>query len=148
MSHTYISQYVHCVFSTKKRLDRIPDDIRTELWAYIGGIARTNNSKAIAVGGTANHIHVLLSIPATTTIARMMQMIKGGSSKWLHETIGKEFAWQEAYGAFTIGVSQVKQTVAYINSQAEHHAKRNFEDEFRAFLKAHGIEFDEKYVFG
>jgi len=77
-----------------------------------------------------------------------MQMIKGGSSKWLHEKIGKEFAWQEAYGAFTIGISQIKQTVAYINGQAEHHAKRNFEDEFRIFLKAHGIAFDEKYVFG
>ena len=148
MSHTYISQYVHCVFSTKNRLDRIPDDIRTELWAYIGGIARTNNAKAIAVGGTANHVHVLLSIPSTITIARIMQIIKGGSSKWLHEKIGKEFAWQEAYGAFTIGVSQVKRTVAYINGQAEHHAKRNFEDEFRVFLKAHGIAFDEKYVFG
>jgi len=148
MSHTYISQFVHCVFSTKNRLGSISDDIRPELWAYIAGIARTNKFKAIAIGGTADHIHILLSIPATITIARAMQMIKGGSSKWLHEKTGKEFAWQEAYGAFTVGVSQVKPTIAYINSQAEHHAKRNFEDEFRAFLKAHGITFDEKYVFG
>ena len=100
MSHTYISQYVHCVFSTKNRLDRIPDDIRAELWAYIGGIARTNYSKAIAVGGTANHVHVLLSLPATVTIARMIQMIKGGSSKWLHDKIGKEFAWQDLWGLY------------------------------------------------
>jgi len=148
MAHTYVSQLVHCVFSTKDRLNLIREDIQPDLWSYIGGIARTNNMKAIAIGGTANHVHVLLSIPATIPLAKAMQLIKGGSSKWLHEKTGHRFQWQESYGAFTVSVSQLKTTIDYINSQTEHHAKRNFEDEFRGFLTRHGIAFDEKYVFG
>lgn len=148
MAHTYISQLVHCVFSTKNRLNCIGDEIRPELWSYIGGIARTNHMKAIAIGGTANHVHILLSLPATVPLAKAMQLIKGGSSKWLHEKTGSRFQWQESYGAFTVSVSHLKPTIDYINGQAEHHAKRDFEDEFRGFLKRHGITFDEKYVFG
>jgi REP element-mobilizing transposase RayT len=148
MAHTYVSQLVHCVFSTKNRMNTIRDELRPELWSYIGGIARTNKMKAIAVGGTANHVHVLLSLPATVPLAKAMQLVKGGSSKWLHDKTGSRFEWQDSYGAFTVGVSQVKATIDYINSQAEHHAKRDFEDEFREFLKRHGIVFDEKYAFG
>jgi REP element-mobilizing transposase RayT len=148
VAHTYISQLVHCVFSTKNRLDSIRDDIRPELWSYIGGIARTNHMKAIAIGGTANHVHILLSLPATIPLAKAMQLIKGGSSKWLHERTGSHFQWQESYGAFTVSVSNLKATIDYINTQTEHHAARNFEDEFRGFLQRHGIAFDEKYVFG
>jgi putative transposase len=148
MAHTYVSQVVHCVFSTKDRLNCISEGTRLELFSYIGGIARRNSMKALAVGGTGNHVHVLLSIPATIALAKAMQLIKGGSSKWLHEKTGSRFQWQEAYGAFTVSVSHIKRTIDYINSQAEHHAKRDFEDEFRGFLRRHGITFDEKYVFG
>jgi len=148
MAHTYISQLVHCVFSTKNRLNCIGEEIRSELWSYIGGIASTNHMKAIAIGGTANHMHILLSLPATMPLSKAMQLIKGGSSKWLHEKTGNRFQWQESYGAFTVSVSHLKPTIDYINGQAEHHAKRDFEDEFRGFLKRHGIAFDERYVFG
>ena len=148
MDHPYVSQIVHCVFSTKERLNSIRDQIRPELWSYIGGIARTNHMKAIAIGGTSNHVHVLLSLPATIPLAKAMQLIKGGSSKWLHEKTGSRFQWQEAYGAFTVSISQVKPTIDYINSQAEHHAHRNYEDEFREFLRKHGIAYDDKYIFG
>jgi REP element-mobilizing transposase RayT len=148
MSHTYISDLVHCVFSTKGRRRTITAEIQTELWAYLGGIAKKNGFKAIAVGGTADHVHVLLSLPATVPIAKAVQLLKGGSSKWINEKYGIGFAWQEAYGAFTLGVSQKANTVAYIQSQAEHHGKHSFEDEFLAFLKKHDIQYDSRYVWG
>ena len=144
MSHTYVSGLVHCVFSTKQRRNAIAPEKLSDLWSYLGGIARKNGFKAVAVGGTENHVHILLSLPATMPLAKAMQLLKGGSSKWM----GGDFAWQEGYGAFTVGISQQGNTIAYINGQAEHHRKRGFEEEFLAFLKKHGIEFDPKYVWG
>ncbi len=148
MSHTYVSGLVHCVFSTKLRRNLIAGERQAQLWSYLGGIARKNGLKAIAIGGTENHIHILLSLPATMPLAKALQLLKGGSSKWMNETGAEDFAWQEGYGAFTVGISQQTGTVAYINRQAEHHKKRNFEDEFLAILKKHGIEYDQKYVWG
>lgn len=104
--------------------------------------------KAVAIGGTENHVHVLLSLPATMPLAKAMQLLKGGSSKWMNDTGADGFAWQEGYGAFTVGISQQVDTVRYINTQAEHHRSRNFDAEFLAFLKKHGIDYDPKYVFG
>jgi REP-associated tyrosine transposase len=148
MSHTYVMQLSHCVFSTKGRCGLIPVIRQAELWAFIGGIARKNAFKALAVGGTDNHAHVLLSLPATVPLAKAMQLIKGGSSKWMNDSGSKDFAWQEGYGAFSVGISQRPDTIAYIQNQPEHHHKRSFEEEFVAFLKKHGIEFDAKYVWG
>jgi putative transposase len=148
MSHTYVSNLVHCVFSTKERRNLIPTEKQTRLWSFLGGIARKNGFKAIAVGGTENHVHVLLSLPATMPLAKAVQLIKGGSSKWMNETSDRGFAWQEGYGAFTVGISQQTHTINYIDSQAEHHKKRSFEEEFLAILKKHRIEYDPKYVWG
>lgn len=150
MSHTYVSCHVHCVFSSKGRRKSIPEDVAERLWAYMGGIARENGMAALAVGGAADHAHLLLSLPATMTIAKALQLVKGGSSKWLHDTFPTmtDFAWQEGYGAFSVGVSQVEATVAYIRSQRAHHGETSFEEEYVAFLKRHGIEYDERYVFG
>ena len=148
MSHTYVSDLVHCVFSTKERRNIIQPDKQAPLWSYLGGIARKNGFKAIAVGGTENHVHILLSLPATAAVAKAVQLLKGGSSKWMNETGDKKFAWQEGYGAFTIGISQQSHTVSYINSQLEHHRKHTFEEEFVAFLAKHEIEYDPKYIWG
>ncbi len=139
MSHTYVSELIHCVFSTKQRRNCIPTKMQSRLWSFLGGIARKNAFKAIAVGGTENHVHILLSLPASMPLAKAVQLVKGGSSKWMNETGGTQFAWQEGYGAFTVGISQQKATIDYINSQAHHHAKRSFEEEFVAFLKKHEI---------
>ena len=97
-----------------------------------------------------DHAHLLLSLPPSLALAKAMQLIKGGSSKWVHDTFpeARDFGWQDGYGAFSIGISGVKATMAYIENQEEHHRKRNFEAEFVAFLKKHGIEYDERYVFG
>jgi putative transposase len=148
MSHTYVSQLVHVVFSTKERCNAIPEDMQHRLWSFLGGIARKNEFKTIAVGGTSNHIHLLLSLPTTINLAKAVQLLKGGSSKWLNETMTTHFEWQQGYGAFSVSLSQQTQVVQYINSQAEHHKKRNFEEEFVAFLKKHHIEYDPLYVLG
>jgi putative transposase len=95
MAHTYVSSLVHCVFSTKERAKIIEVDYRERLWGFMGGIARENNIKALAIGGTENHVHLLLSLPATINVAKAMQLIKGGSSKWVHNNFPKKskFAW-------------------------------------------------------
>jgi len=148
MPHSYISELVHCVFSTKERRNLISEQFQPRLWSFLGGIARKNGFKAIAIGGIGNHVHILLSIPATMPLAKAVQLLKGGSSKWMNDMDGGHFAWQEGYGAFTVGISQQADTIRYINSQHEHHQKRSFEEEFLAFLKKHGISYDLKYVWG
>lgn len=150
MANSYIVCFMHCVFSTKERRQQITDDVRERLWAYVGGIARENDMKTIAVGGTSDHIHALLSLPATMPVAKAVQLIKGGSSKWIHDTFPEQgsFAWQEGYGAFSVSKSRVDDTIAYINGQATHHAERSFQDEYRMLMEKHGIEWDERYVWG
>ena len=86
MANTYYSLNIHCIFSTKNRMPLIAADLEERLWAFIGGIARQNNMKALCVGGTADHIHALLSLPTTITVAKAAQLVKGGSSKWVHDT--------------------------------------------------------------
>jgi REP element-mobilizing transposase RayT len=148
MGHTYISAFFHCVFSTEGRRGLIPPAKQPDLWAYLGGIARKNGFKAIAVGGTDNHVHLLLSLPATMPLAKAVQLLKGGSSKWMNDSGGGGFAWQEGYGAFSVGISQQATTIAYIHSQTEQHHQRGFEEEFLAFLKKHGIEYNSGHVLG
>jgi REP element-mobilizing transposase RayT len=148
VAHTYISDLVHCVFSTKLRRNLIAAEVQPDLWAFLGGIARKNGFKALIVGGTENHCHVLLSLPATIALAKAVQLLKGASSHWMNEKHGEGFGWQEGYGAFTVGISQKDDTIAYIRSQAEHHRKRTFEEEFVAFLKKHGVEYDPQHVWG
>lgn len=149
MAHSFISQLMHCVFSTKERRPMITPELQTRLFQYVGGIARENKIKLLAAGGVDDHVHLLISMPSTITISKAMQLIKGGSSKWIHETFPEHrlFEWQEGYGAFSIGVGDIERTVNYINNQAEHHEKMDYKTEFRAFLKKHGIEYDERYIF-
>jgi putative transposase len=149
MPHTYTKLLVHCVFSTKERRQSIPRQLQPDLWAYIGGIARTNGFTAVAVGGTENHVHLLLALHADMPVAKAVQLIKAGSSKWIHEQKGQHlFSWQEAYGAFTIGASQVPRTVLYIQNQAEHHKQRAFEEEYRSLVRAYDVSYEEEHLFG
>ena len=150
MSHSYVSALFHCVFSTKERRKTITEDIQDRLWQYMGGIARENKMRALAIGGVEDHVHILLSIPSTLSVAKALQLIKGGSSKWIHDTFPEHrgFEWQEGYGAFSIGISQVDDTKKYIANQREHHRTRSFQEEFIAFLERHGIEYDPRYVWG
>ena len=108
---SYVSSYFHCVFSTKERRPLITPALRDRLWPIMGGIARQNKMKAIEIGGVADHVHVLLSLPSTLPISKALQLIKGGSSKWVHETFPAHrlFGWREKYGAFSVSVLQIGQ---------------------------------------
>jgi REP element-mobilizing transposase RayT len=139
---------MHVVFSTKERRPLITQQLQEKLWPYIGGIARNHKMKAIKVGGVEDHIHILLSVPATLDIAKAVQLLKGSSSKWVHETFPdlQTFEWQEGYGAFSIGVSGVADTTAYIENQKEHHKRMTFQQELASILKKHGIEFEPRML--
>lgn len=149
MPHSYVSNLMHCAFSTKERFPIIAKELECDLWPYIGGIARKNKMKAFAIGGTEDHVHSLLSLPATMSYAKAVQLIKGGSSKWVHDNFPnyRNFEWQEGYGAFSVSASQIKRTIAYIKSQHEHHRKKTFQEEFIEFLDRYDIEYDLRYVF-
>lgn len=148
MPNTYSSLLVHVVFSTKKREPWLTPEILKRLDTYVSGIAKQNGFAAIAVGGVKDHVHVLLSVPPVVSVAKAVQLIKGGTSKWISETFPycAKFAWQSGYGAFTIGVSMINVTVAYIKKQEEHHRAKTFREEYEEFMKRHGIEYDEKYL--
>ena len=144
MAHTYASNFVHCIFSTKERRPVIADERRPNLYAYLGGIARSEGFTLVSVGGTANHVHLLILLPATACLAKAVQNIKGSSSRWM----GRAFAWQEGYGAFSVSPSQVPVVKRYISNQETHHRKHSFEDEFTAMLRGCGMEYDPQFVFG
>jgi putative transposase len=149
MSHSYVSNLMHCTFSTKERYPWIDTDLELRLWPYIGGIARENRMKALAIGGVFDHVHALLSLPSTMSFAKAVQLIKGGSSKWIHDEFRhlRKFEWQEGYGAFSLSASQVARTIAYIERQKEHHRKRTFKEEFITLLDEHHVVYDPRYVF-
>jgi putative transposase len=133
---------------TKNREPFLSSDLRNRLWPYLGGIARENEMKALAVGGVADHVHMLISLPATLSVSKALQLLKGNSSKWIHETFPKLylFEWHEGYGAFSVGISAVDATLRYIRDQTEHHRKRSFRDEFVAMVQRHGLDYDERML--
>ena len=146
--HSFSHCLMHGVFSTKNREPWLSPEVRARLWPYLGGIARRNDMKALAVGGVADHVHVLLSLPATLSTAKALQLLKGNSSKWLHETYPtlRGVGWQEGYGAFSIGISGVADTIRYIADQEEHHRTRTFREEFESFLIKHHLPFEPRML--
>lgn len=139
---------VHIVFSTKHRQPFIKPEIETELFKYMSSIYRANNSPALSMNGTENHVHTLILLSKTITVSKLIEEVKRSSSKWI-KTKGQAyegFYWQNGYGAFSIGQSNVAALKTYIANQKEHHKKVTFQDEFRALLKRYGVEYDERYV--
>jgi len=114
---------------------------------YLTGIARGKNIPLVAVGGTRNHLHVLLALPPAMPLAKAIQDLKGNSSRWLNESSSR-FAWQRGYGAFSVSESRRQAVIAYIAGQEEHHRKWTFEQEFLTLLRRSRIEFDPRFVFG
>ena len=115
--------------------------LERKTWRYIVGIARTNKFKALAVGGMRDHARVLMSLPTTMSVAKAVQSLKGGSSKWINDHLpDRSFDWQDGDGAFTMGISQLQTTVRYIDNQERHHSRMTFEEELIRMLKKHGLQ--------
>jgi len=150
MSHTYSSNRVHVIFSTKERRRCISQEMQPRIWGYMAGIARNHGFEVIKIGGVEDHVHVLLLLPPTIPLSKAVQLLKGSTSKHPNETKtkGDSFAWQEGYGAFSVSASQTPGVVEYIENQTKHHARRSFEEEFLEFLKKYSVDYDPKYVLG
>ncbi len=116
-------------------------ELRERLWPFLGGMAKQNGITPRCIGGVADHVHLLLSLPTTVPIAKAIQLIKAGSSAWIHQTFRQlhNFSWQQGYGAFSVSVSQLPETIHYIQNQVEHHRTRTFQQEYLAFLKRHEL---------
>lgn len=149
MPNSFTSLHYHLVFSTRRRERLITEQIERRVWEYLGAIASQNRWRPHKIGGVEDHIHVALSCPPTTSISKVAQLLKGSSSKWIHDEFPelRGFGWQDGYGAFSISQSNLPRVVSYIANQRQHHASQSFEDEFRALLERHGVEFDERYLF-
>ena len=150
MANTYTSLHYHIVFSTKNREFWINQDVEHRLWAYLGGIAKQNKMTPLQIGGIEDHVHLLLGAPTVLAPAKMVQLLKGGSSAWIHEALPRMegFGWQDGYGTFTVSRSKVPSAIEYIQGQREHHRTKSFQDEYRELLKRHEIAFDERYAWG
>lgn len=148
MSHSYASLLTHVVFSTKDRAPLIADECRGRLFPYLGGIAREQGAKALTIGGTVDHVHLLLSLPPTCCVADALRDLKANSSRWIHETWPdrRAFAWQTGYGAFSVSESNREGVLRYIREQERHHRRLTFQEEFLALLKKHKIAYDERYI--
>lgn len=147
MPSTHLSLHYHIIFSTKDRVPSIAAAWRERLHAYLGGVVRNDEGVPEAVGGVADHVHLLVGLRATACLADVVRDVKAVSSRWVHEEIGEHgFAWQEGYGAFTVGASQVPQVRDYIAGQEEHHRKQTFQDEYVQLLKRSGVDYDERYL--
>jgi putative transposase len=147
MAHAYSRNHIHLVFSTKERRNFIEKEWQPRLWAYLAGICENHEMIAVAIGGTENHAHILFHLSPKLALAKAVQLLKGNSSKWMGEQ-GIRFAWQEGYGAFSVSASNLDQVTRYIHNQVAHHREFSFEEEFRALLKKHRVDYDPKYVFG
>ena len=147
MSHTYSAQFTHVVFSTKDRRGLIPIELQPRLIAYFGGIVRKLGLDSLAIGGTTNHVHILLSLPPSARLAEVVQKLKANSSRWLGEQ-GIAFEWQKGYGAFSVSPSMLSTVTAYVENQEEHHRVRSFEEEFLTLLRKSGVRFEERDVLG
>ena len=148
MPQSLSSILIHLVFSTRNREPFLAPEIDAELYPYMAAILKAIKSLALIINGTSDHVHTLLSLSRIVTIADLVEEVKTESSKWI-KTKGRQFRnfhWQSGYGAFSIGQSQVPMLKRYITRQKDHHRRVTFQDEYRKFLKAYAVEYDERYV--
>jgi REP element-mobilizing transposase RayT len=149
MANTYTQIHIHAVFTVKNKDCVIGQHWKDELYKYITGIVQYHQHKLLAINGMPDHIHVFFGMKPTQSLSDLMQDIKGNSSKWINEKkfIKSKFSWQEGYGAFSYSKSQIPHVVQYIQNQEEHHKRKTFSQEYKEFLDAFGIAYDEQYIF-
>ena len=150
MANTYTSLFYHVTFSTKDRIHWIKREIENRVWEYAGGVARQHKMSALEIGGFPDHLHALIMAPPTISPSQIAQILKGDSSKWIHDSFQemKMFSWQDGYGAFTVSKSKTPEVIQYIKNQREHHRHRTFQEEYLELLEKHGIQYDERYLWG
>ncbi|MFN0122021.1 MAG: IS200/IS605 family transposase [Blastocatellia bacterium] len=147
MPSTHLSLHYHLIFSKKGRIASMHKDWRDRLHTFMGGVVKDLNGIPETIGGVEDHVHLLVGLRATHCLSDVIKKIKAISSGWVHRELKKPlFSWQEGYGAFTVSASEIARVSAYIQRQEEHHRKQSFQDEYLAFLKKSGIEYDEKYL--
>lgn len=140
--------HIHLVFSTKYRQPLITDPVRDALHAYMATVLKNLGCAPVLINSVADHVHILFDLARTVSVSRAVEDVKKSSSKWI-KTQGPEFtsfAWQAGYGAFAVSESNVPTVRAYIARQQEHHRRKSFQEEYRAFLDRHGVAYDERYV--
>ena len=149
MASTLVKVDIHLIFHVKSTGIKMREEDLVRIFSYIGGIIKGMGGLPIEVGGRPDHVHFLSSLPKTMSLADFVRNVKAESSKWMKslDKCYEQFAWQEGYGAFSVSPSLIDKTVRYIRNQAEHHQKRSFREEYRLFLEAYGIEYDERYAF-
>ena len=150
MPHSFVSILIHAVFSTKDRQPTLSPELSGRLFPYIGGIVRELHGTPLAVNGPIDHVHLLLSVPASVPVADVLRVVKANSSRWVHEQLPRQsnFAWQSGYAAFTVSASRLEQVRKYITLQQEHHRFVSFQDEFLTLLNKHGIQYDARDLWG
>jgi REP element-mobilizing transposase RayT len=147
MPSTHLSLHYHLILSTKNRHPFIEESWRGRLHAFLGGAIRSLGGTPEAVGGTDDHVHLLVGLRANHTLADVLRDTKSASSHWVHDTVGvRDFAWQDGYGAFTVSSSLIQRVKSYIAHQEEHHKKKTFQEEYVEFLKQSGVEYDERFL--
>jgi putative transposase len=148
MPQSFSSLHVHIVFSTKHREPLLEDEIRPRLHEIIGGVLREHSAALIAAGGTDDHIHLLVSLGRTISVADAVRFVKSNSSNWIHREFPQlgEFQWQAGYGAFAVSYSNIDAVKAYLANQEARHSTMSFQDELRELLSRHDMEGDVRYV--
>ncbi len=146
MSRTFTNLLTHVIFSTKDREPMIRTEIRSELFAYLGGLTRELRGKAYGINGTSDHVHMLISLPPNVCMSDALRFIKANSSGWVKDKWKKAFAWQLGYGAFSVSKSNVPEVLRYIANQEKHHRRVTFKNEFVDFLRKYEIDYDERYL--
>jgi len=147
MGQSLVKNYIHIVFSTKHREPLIHSHVEDELHD-LGGICKNLECNPVKIGGYTDHIHILCMLSKKIALMNLLEELKSHSSKWMKtkdENLSN-FYWQNGYGAFSVNPSDVERVIKYITTQKEHHHKKTFQDEYRAFLKKYGVEYDERYV--
>ena len=150
MASSLVRIDLHLIFHVKAAGVNFRDEDLPQIFRYIGGIINGLGGIPIEIGGTTNHVHILTSLPKSMALIDFVREIKAYSSKWLKQLDDHymPFAWQDGYGAFSVSPSLLDKTVQYIRKQEEHHKTRSFNEEYRLFLEAYGIDYDERYAFG
>ncbi|MGI8638585.1 MAG: IS200/IS605 family transposase [Pyrinomonadaceae bacterium] len=149
MANTYSQIYIQIVFAVHERENLIKSEWKEELYKYIAGIIKNHKQKLIAIGGVADHIHILIGIEPNIALSDLVRDIKANSSRFINEKkfVRGKFYWQEGFGAFSYSRSQIDVVIKYIQNQEKHHATKSFKEEYKEFLQKFEVEFNEKYLF-